>query len=120
MPDSILMGIGRHTVPIPRAVWQSQVRGDADLSFMSADHHRIRNFAVTELPRARRALPPEAFARQLDLPLACVVAMLDDLESHMTFLYRNEQGAVAWAYPVTVDATPHELAFSSGERINAA
>ena len=120
MSEPILMGLHHHTVPIPRAVWQSQVRGDADLSFMSPDHHRIRNFAVAELPKGRRALPPEVFANQLDLLLDRVVAILDDLESHMTFLYRNEQGAVAWAYPVTVDATPHELAFSSGERINAA
>jgi hypothetical protein len=38
----------------------------------------------------------------------------------MTFLFRNEHGAVEWAYPVTAARTPHRVAFSTGERINAA
>ena len=38
----------------------------------------------------------------------------------MTFLFGDEWGAVEWAYPVTAAQTPHRLAFSSGERINAA
>jgi hypothetical protein len=38
----------------------------------------------------------------------------------MTFLFRNEQGAVAWAYPVTVDRTPHYVTFSTGEQVYAA
>ncbi len=42
------------------------------------------------------------------------------LEKHMTFVFRNEQGAVTWAYPVTVDRTPHRVAFSTGERVYAA
>jgi hypothetical protein len=38
----------------------------------------------------------------------------------MTFLFRNEQGSVTWAYPVTVDQTPHRVTFSSGEQVYAA
>ena len=30
------------------------------------------------------------------------------------------QGAVTWAYPVTVDQTPHHLTFNTGEKIYAA
>jgi hypothetical protein len=45
---------------------------------------------------------------------------LDDLERHLTFLYRAPDGAVAWAYPVTTAPTSHRLTFSTGERINAA
>jgi hypothetical protein len=118
--ESLLLGIGRHMVPIPRSVWQSQVSGDADLGFMSEDHHRIRNWVVMELPRVGKPLSPDSIARELDLSLDRVVGILDDLEKHMTFLFRDEQGAVEWAYPVTVAHTPHHIAFGSGERVNAA
>jgi len=114
------MGIGHHTLPIPRFIWQRGVRGDAGLGFMTEDHHLIRNFVVTELPRVGEPLSPEFIAHALNLPLDQVVRILDDLERHMTFLFRNEQGAVAWAYPVTVDQTPHRVTFSTGERVNAA
>jgi len=118
--DSLLLGVWRYLVPIPRPVWQSQVRGDAHLDFMTEAHHRVRDFAVLELPKAGKPLSPEFIARELDLPLPQVTGILDDLEAHMTFLFRNEQGAVAWAYPVTVDRTPHRVTFSSGEQVYAA
>jgi hypothetical protein len=38
----------------------------------------------------------------------------------MTFVFRNGQGAVVWAYPVTVERTPHHLVFGSGEQVYAA
>jgi hypothetical protein len=38
----------------------------------------------------------------------------------MTFLYRGGGESVTWAYPVTVDRTPHRVAFSSGEQTYAA
>ena len=90
------------------------------LDFMSDDHHRVRNFVVSELPRAGKALPPAAIASRLDLTLEQVIKILDDLERHLVFLFRNPQGEVAWAYPVTVDQTPHRVTFSSGEKIYAA
>jgi hypothetical protein len=80
----------------------------------------VREFVVTEIPRAGAPLPPEAIARALDLEPERVVALLDDLERNMTFLFRNEQGAVAWAYPVTADVTPHRARLSSGELVYAA
>jgi hypothetical protein len=46
--------------------------------------------------------------------------VLDELERRMTFLFRNQAGAVAWAYPVTVDVTPHHVTFSTGEQVYAA
>jgi hypothetical protein len=122
MDDRILLGLGRRLLPIPPLIWRRVLRheGGADLSFMSPDHHRIRNHVVLELPRAGRPLTPEAVAAALDLPLDRTISMMDDLERHMTFLFRNEEGAVTWAYPVTVDETPHHITFSTGERINAA
>jgi hypothetical protein len=32
----------------------------------------------------------------------------------------NDQGEVSWAFPVTVETTPHKMGFSSGERLYAA
>ncbi len=118
----LLLGMGRHLVPIPRPVWQRQVaqngRGSrAALSFMTADHHRVRDLAVVELARAGAPLPPEFFAARLDLPLARVQTILDELERHLTFLFRNAAGAVTWAYPVTVEPTPHRITFSTASRM---
>jgi hypothetical protein len=90
------------------------------LGFMSADHHRVRNFAVRELAYARGPLSPEFIADRLNLPVDRVNIILEDLEKHMTFLFRNEQGAVAWAYPVTTDTTPHHVTFNTGEQLHAA
>ena len=107
-------------IPVPRAVWQRAVKASArkarrGLDFMSADHHRVRDFAVTELPRRGAPLAPQAIAAALDIALPRVTAILDDLEKHLLFVFRNERGEVTWAYPVTVEATPHRASFSTGE-----
>jgi len=88
------------------------------LAFMTPAHHAIRNFVVRELPRNHgRALEPQQIAQALGLDLPRVQDLLADLERHLFFLVRNRKGDVAWAFPVTVDHTPHELHFSTGERI---
>jgi hypothetical protein len=48
-----------------------------------------------------------------------VNALLDELEKKLV-LFRNEQGAVVWAYPATADRTPHHVTFSTGEQGYAA
>ena len=118
--DNLLLGLWRYMLPIPRPIWQSQVREDAELDFMSEEHHWVRDFVVLELPRVGKSLTPEFIAQELNLPIARVGSILDDLEEHKTFLFRNEQGAVTWAYPVTVDRTPHHVTFSTGEQVYAA
>jgi hypothetical protein len=80
----------------------------------------VRDLAVTELIRQGEPLSPELIAGELGLPLALVKRILDELEERMTFLFRNECGEVAWAYPVTADRTPHRVTFSTGEQIYAA
>jgi hypothetical protein len=120
MKDGLLLGISHLTLPIPRFIWQRQVTSEANLDFMSADHHRVRDFVVTEIPKTGRPLSPATIAQALDLPPDRLSIILDDLEKHLTFLYRNPQGEVEWAYPVTAACTPHHVAFSSGERIDAA
>jgi hypothetical protein len=121
----LLLGLGRMMLPIPRSIWQRQVaQGEksrhSGLSFMTEEHHRVRDFAVLELPRAGAPLSPQLIAERLHLPVERVNVILDELEKHMTFIFRNERGAVAWAYPVTVDRTPHRITFSTGEQVYAA
>jgi hypothetical protein len=120
MKDSLLLGLWRCTLPIPRAVWQRMVSGEAKLDFMTEQHHQIRDFVVLEIPKVGKPLSPEYIARALGLPLARVAEILDELEHNMTFLFRDEQGAVEWAYPVTAAHTPHHIAFHSGKQIHAA
>ncbi|MFC1976530.1 hypothetical protein ACFLXQ_09040 [Chloroflexota bacterium] len=125
MSETILMGRGHQITKIPREEWEhglSKVpqHTKAELSFMSEEHHLVRYFVVRELPNIGVPLSPEFIAQELNLSVARVNVILDDLEKHLTFLFRNEQGAVAWAYPVTVDPTPHHLTFSTGEQLYAA
>lgn len=125
MRSRLLIGLGRHMIPVPRILWQRRVRRDAQgaeahLDFMSEEHHLVRDFAVREIPRVGEPLSPELIAGKLDLPVAQVESILDDLEKHMTFVCRNTEGAVAWAYPVTAESTPHRVTFSTGEQVYAA
>ena len=124
--DALLLGVWRYLVPLPPAVWKGRVTaaGEANvkilLSFMTPDHHRVRNFAVRELPRYGRPLAPQDFSEALDLSVGRVIQILDDLEAHMSFIFRTDGQAVDWAYPVSIGPTPHHVTFSTGERIDAA
>ena len=42
------------------------------------------------------------------------------LERRLIFLFRPGGRDVVWAYPITVEQTPHRMTFSSGERLWAA
>ncbi len=125
MTNNLLLGLGRYMLPIPSLIWHRQVaqdasHNDASLGFMSEEHHLVRNLVVRELPRVGKPLSAEWICGQTNLPLERVVTILDELEQHMTFLYRNPQGEVVWAYPVTVEKTPHQLTFATGEQVYAA
>lgn len=125
MKNSILLGIRRLIIRIPKPIWQYEVQraaegADKSLAFMTSEHHKIRDYVVRQMPRISEPIPPERIASDLNLPLDTVVPILDELEKNMTFLYRDEHGAVIWAYPVTVTKTPHRIKFSSGETIYAA
>jgi len=125
MNKSLLLGIQRFLLRMPRLIWQQEVErsaiaGRKSLAFMAPDHHRVRDFVVMELPRVAKPITPDAIAQSLDMKLSRVISILDELEKNLTFLYRNEQGAVTWAYPVTVESTPHRVTFSTGEQVYAA
>jgi hypothetical protein len=125
MEDTVLMAQGDRITAISRKDWEAglaAIKGHvaAGLAFMTDEHHRVRNFVVRELPGIGSPLTPEFIAESLNLTVARVKVILDELEKHMTFLFRNEAGAVAWAYPVTVDPTPHRISFDTGESLYAA
>jgi len=110
---------------VPAAIWKRNVRREARragarLEFMGSDHHRIRNFVVTELPRWQQPLSPDAIAAGVGLETERVREILDEMEAHLTFLYRRDGRNVDWAYPVTAEETPHWVTLDNGERFFAA
>jgi hypothetical protein len=125
MSETVLLGQGDQITEIPRGVWEGYLskvpeHSKARLGFMSEDHHLVRRFVVSELPRAGIPLEPEHIAVSLKLDVVRVNTVLDELERNLFFLVRNSRGSVAWAYPVTVEQTPHELTFSTGEQLYGA
>lgn len=122
--DNIRIGISRFMVPVPGFIWKGQLPSKArqltaSTRFMSPEHRFVRRYAAEGLARTGRPLPPESIAEGTGLPLERVTALLDDLQQHLTFLFRNEEGAVTWAYPLTVDQTPHHVSLSTGESMYA-
>lgn len=125
MAEMVLLGRGRRIVAVPEEMWAHHLddvpaHARRKLSFMTADHHRVRYFAVRELPAHGRPIEPAAIAQALELPLERTESILVELEQNLFFLVRDEQGAVAWVFPVTVAPTPHRLEFSTGERLYGA
>jgi len=123
--DTILVGRGDRILThsfdvLRRHLEASRHSRSPRLSFMTEEHHRVRDFAVAELPRLGRALPPEHIAEKTGLPLGRVETILNELEVQRFFLVRNEERRVSWAFPVTSERTPHRLELSTGESIHAA
>ena len=125
MKEHILASAGNQFTEIPREIWEQHVAQTTKdiskkLNFMTKAHHLIRYFVVRELPRIGKPIPPELISDELNIPLSRTIEILDDLEKNLFFLVRNERGEITWAFPVTADKTPHQLTFSTGERLNAA
>ena len=125
MSNKMMSGLWRFMLMIPPSLWEKQVakagkRMEASLGFMSEEHRLVHHCVVRELPLVGEPLPPEYVADKLDLSVDRVNGILDELEKHMTFLFRNIEGKVIWAYPVTIEPTPHHVTFSTGEQLYAA
>lgn len=121
------LGISRWLLPLPGALWRRQIIGAAgsiaaeNRHFMSAEHRRVHHAAVRELPHfGSTPLDAKRLAEIAKVSLERTEGILDDLERRMTFLVRDRSGAVRWAYPVTIDTTPHHVTFKTGERLDAA
>ena len=95
-------------------------KAEAGIGFMTKDHHRVRNFVVKTLPEYGKPLSEDKIAKDLDLDLEYVSAILDELEKNKFFIFRNKEKEVVWAYPVTAAVTPHKAYFPTGETIYAA
>ena len=125
MQEYVISSDGHKFTEIPRQTWEQHVEQSPQevskvLSFMTEAHHSVRNFVVGKLPGIGKPIPPEMISKELNMSLSEATEILDDLEKNLFFLVRNEQGEVAWAFPVTAEKTPHQMTFSTGERLNAA
>ncbi|UCF30469.1 MAG: hypothetical protein JSV26_10510 [bacterium] len=125
MKEKIRRGFWKHLLPLPGSLLEkgadrARKAIKTELAFMTEEHRRVHHFVVGQLPAVCEPMAPVLIAEGVDLPVERVVTILDELEERMTFLFRNREGSVVWAYPVTVEATPHHLTFSTGELIYAA
>ncbi len=125
MDNTLLKGIWKYLMPVPPFLWKRKIdqmakRAASKVKFMTADHHRVRNFVVRTLPESDRPLSLGRIANDLDLDLKRVSNIIDELEKNKFFLFRDTNGNVAWAYPVTVEKTAHKAYFPTGEKIYAA
>jgi len=125
MSKKLMFGLWRCIINVPPFLWEKQIskakrRFETEHSFLSKEHRSVHHFVVRELPYVGKPLSPELVADKLGIPMDRVRTILDDLEERMTFLFRNSNGEVVWAYPVTVDKTPHHVSFNTGEELYAA
>ena len=120
-----MLGLRRYIINVPPFLWQKQIaqgkkKFEKVHGALSEKKRLIHHFVVRELPSNGKPLSPELISEKLGFPADHVKNALDYLEKHMTFLYRNEEGDVVWAYPITVDKTPHRITFDTGEKLYAA
>ncbi len=125
MGNRLMAGVWRYVLGVPPFLWEKQIaravqKVNRSTGFMAAEHRLVHHYVVRELPRYGKPMPPDLVARELGLPPERVVEILEDLERHLTFVYRDTAGRVIWAYPVAVEKTPHSIAFHSGEQLYAA
>ena len=125
MTDAVLIGRGDTIRSIPRADWEQELSSATEqisqrLTFMSDEHHLVRNFAVRELPRLGRPITLRTISHALRISLTRASAIVEDLERNLFFLVRGGGEEVSWAFPLTVENTGHHLTFSTGERLDAA
>ena len=121
----LLFGFTHHIVPIPwglfrRLVPREVAKSSRALGHLDDDQRRVHHFVVRELPGLAKPMAPDFVASRLGMDVNKVVAIMDELEHRKLFLYRPGGRDVEWAYPVTVEPTPHRVTFSSGESIWAA
>ncbi len=120
-----MLGLWRFIINVPPFMWSMQIEKgkrsfERSYGRLSEEQRMVHHFAVKELPYAGKPLSPDVISKRMGIPVDQITDILDDLEKRMTFLFRNNKGAVTWAYPVTVEKTPHKITFSTGEQLYAA
>ena len=125
MQNKLMTGLGRYTINVPPFIWEKQIykakeKFEKEFGYLSKEHRLVHHFVVKELPFHGKPLTPEYIADHLKMAADVINVLLDNLEKRKTFLYRNSDKNVVWAYPVTVEKTPHRITFDSGEQLYAA
>ena len=125
MSNRLMLGLWRYVINVPPFLWQKQIekgkrRFEKEYGRMPEGIRNVHHFVVKELPYFGKPLPAALISEKLGLSVKQVRSALDYLEEHMTYLYRNKEGAVVWAYPVTAEKTPHRITFNTGEALYAA
>ncbi len=125
MNDTVLIGRKHQMTETPREEGEGLLESkqhsiQKKLRFMSENHHRVRTYVNKELPKVGKPLSPQHVAYGLNMSLAEVDDIMEELDRYQIFFNRNEQGEVVWAFPMTVQETPHRISFSTGEQLYAA
>jgi hypothetical protein len=125
MKKKLMLGLWRFMLQAPPFLWEKEIlaakrKFEKELAFMTGEHRQIHHFIVRELPGHAKPMTADFIAEQTQLPVERVSSLLKDLDEHMTFICRNRAGQVVWAYPVTIEKTPHQVTFATGEQIYAA
>ena len=125
MDGKVRRGFWKYMLPVPGSLLKigaekGRKKIKEELAFMTEEHRKVHHFVVREMPYHGRPMGPDHVAGEVNLPVERVAAILQELEERMMFLFRNDEVAVVWAYPVTAEETPHHLTFSTGEEIYAA
>src|SRR5512139_3361671 len=116
MRNKLMAGVWRYVIGVPPFLWEKQIAKSVAkvkraTGFMTPEHRLVHHFVVREMPRLGRPIPQELVAQELSLTAERVAHIVRDLERRLTFLFTNSDGAVTWAYPVTVEKTPHSITF---------
>ena len=125
MKKRLMVGLWQFILKVPPFLWQKRIlaserRFQKELAFMTEEHREVHHFVVRELPGHAKPMTPGFVAEELGMQIERVKSILGDLDEHMTFICRDRQGQVVWAYPVTVEETPHHVTFDTGEQVYAA
>ena len=121
----VRVGLWGTTLPIPAFIINKLIssgikKAKRNVQRFSEDKKNIHHFVVRELPKVGRPISLDYISDNLKISPEKVERLVNELENEKTFLYRNNSDEINWAYPVTVDKTPHRVIFSTGEQVNAA
>ena len=120
------LSIGGFLVPVPGSLVRFLTRREAARwarrrAKLTPLQRKLHAVVVRELPGSHGSLPAQTIADVAKEPLASVTSALENLQTWLGFIALDQNGAVDWAYPMTVAAnSPHHLAFESGERMTGA
>jgi hypothetical protein len=123
--NMMLVRLKRFGVRVPKVLWRRIIdaearRGQSRVEWFTEDHHRVRDFVVTEIARTGEPVGVEQITATCGINKQRALAIIEELEKGMTFLFRTDRDTVDWAYPVTARRTPHRVQLDSGERFFAA